>query len=134
MPHISTQNIDQILLEKLFSDLERLIADTTAKDSGLIINALLTKTERIMLTKRLATALMFAQGHSQYTVWNTLKLSPSTAQKMFLQYETGLYAPLIKITKHATHEKIWDTLELILQAGMPSRGKDRWKFLNSYSK
>ena len=133
MPHVSKQKMDQQMLERFFFDLERLVADTKAKDSRLIITTLLTKTERIMLTKRLAGALLFAQGHSQYKVWNTLKISPSTAQKMFLQYENGVYAPLIKIAKRTpNNEKLWSSLDLILRAGMPSRAiKDRWKFLDS---
>lgn len=131
MPHISKQKIDAVLLEKLFVELEKLVAQTTARESSQVLATLLTPTERIMLTKRLTAALMFSQGYSQYQVWNILKISPSTAQRLFLSYENGIYNKLIKIVNRQPHEKIWETLDLILRGGLPSMGKNRWKILDT---
>ena len=129
MPHISKQPIEKDYFETLFKELEKLIATTTLKDSAAVLHALLTETEKIMLTKRLAAALLFAKNYSQYQVWNLLKISPSTAQKMYLAFESGHYDSLITILNKKQYSDIWNMLELVLQAGMPSLGKDRWKSL-----
>ena len=129
MPHISKIPIKKEYYEQLFGEFEKLIAATTTKDSSFVLNALLTKTEKIMLTKRLAAALLFARGYSQYQVWNLLKISPSTAQKMYLAFADGQSDALIGILNKKKHRDVWNILELVLQAGMPSLGKDRWKSL-----
>jgi hypothetical protein len=131
MPHVSKEKMDEEVQEKFFRELTLLIAKTTRADSLTVIDGLLTETEKVMLTKRLAAALLFSQGHSSYTVWNTLKISPSTAQKISYSYKKGRYKELITIAYSSKHKTLLGTLELILRAGMPSRGRDRWKFLSS---
>jgi len=130
MPHLSKQKLDSQLHEKLFDELQKLIANTSARESTLVVTTLLTETERLMIAKRFASAFMFSKGYSQYQVWKTLKISPSTAQRLFNAYENGAYSKLVKIAERNSHEKFWDTVELILRGGMPSMGKDRWKILD----
>ena len=127
MPHLSKEVLDPLYLQKLFAELEILIASTTKRDSGAVLDALLTETEKVMLTKRLAGAMMYSKGYSQYQVWNLLKISPSTAERMQHTYESGHYNALLKIVTHKNNGELWDVLELILRGGLPTMGKDRWK-------
>lgn len=127
MPHLSKEALEPEYLAKLFSELESLIASTTKHDSSAVLQALLTETERVMLTKRLAVAMMYSKGYSQYQVWNLLKISPSTAQRMQLAYESDHYRALLKMVNRKTSSELWDILEIIVGGGLPSRGKNRWK-------
>ncbi len=127
MPHISKEALDPVYLQKLFTELEQLIASTTKRDSSAVLNALLTETEKVMLTKRLAAAMMYSKGYSQYQVWNLLKISSSTAERMKLAFETGQYRALLKIVDHQGSHELWNILEVIVRGGLPTRGKDRWK-------
>lgn len=131
MPHVSRYKIEDKLYSKLFDQLVLTQQGLTKGESREYLYALFTKTERIMFTKRCAAVVMFYEGCSQYKVWNTLKISPSTAARIRDAYDKGNYRGLVILLKKNKFdtEKFRDTLELILRAGMPSRGKDRWTSL-----
>lgn len=132
MPHVSAEKLDVKVYGKLFKQLAVLITAATAHTSHQILNELLTDTERIMLSKRLAAVVMFSEGYSQYIVEKTLKISPSTAARLHHAYEHGAYAVVVKLLKQESksREQLWQTVEVLLRLGMPSMGKDRWKHLD----
>ena len=72
---------------------------------------------------------MFIEGNSSYRVWQLLKMSPSTAEVIRRDFETGRYDNIVMIfTKNKSdYRKFWETLDVILRAGMPPMGRGRWK-------
>ncbi len=130
MPHISKRRIK----EKTFLRIQKQLAGALANaksfgEANSFIKEFFTPTERIMLSKRLAAIFMLQTGASPYRVWKTLKLSPSTAERLHMRLETGAFVNICKILNHKENKKsFWDDLETLLQAGLPPRGKGRWKW------
>jgi uncharacterized protein YerC len=129
MTHISKNQLAPDHMEQLFLQLGSimsLLSDKTAPD---FLGDLLGDEEKIMLAKRLAAIAMFIEGNSSYRVWQLLKISPSTADKIRLNYEIGKYQNIeLTLKSHkSTYRQFWKTLEIILQAGMPPMGRGRWK-------
>lgn len=118
-------------LKKIYQQLHSIVGKLNKNSSSQFFNDLLGPEEQIMLTKRLAAVVMFIEGNSSYRVWQLLKISPSTAEHIRLDYEHGRYSNIEKIlTKNKKgYEQFWRTLEVVLQAGMPPRGRGRWKSL-----
>ena len=129
MPHVSKQKVEGKVFESLYKELESLIIKSDSKNARLVLNDLLTKTEKIMLAKRLVAGLMFSQGCSQYQVWTTLKISSSTAARMSLAYERGDYNNILTVLKEKQIQSIWPLIEKISRGGLPPMGKGRWSFV-----
>lgn len=129
MTHISKQQLDTRDLEQLFTQLSAVSSLLTKRSAGSFYEDLLGPEEKIMLSKRLAAIVMFIEGNSSYRVWQLLKMSPSTAERIKLNYETGKYKHIenILISNRREYEQFWVVLERILQAGMPPRGRGRWR-------
>jgi len=132
MPHISSEKIDEKVFDALFKQMIFVQAGLSKKEATGFVENLLTKTEKIMMTKRCAAVIMLHTGCSSYEVWNTLKLSPSTAAQIKLAYENGEFDDLIGIFAHKKQEKLdfMKTLNRALRLGMPSMGKERWEALD----
>ena len=131
MPHVSKHALHQEVLIKISS----LLLDTLSKkgfskDRKYYLRELLTRTEQIMLAKRVAMIFFICQGDSTYTIRQRLKVSPSTIAIMKQEVESGKYAKLCNLFRNDT-ASITETIEKILSAGMPPiAGKGRWKFLD----
>jgi uncharacterized protein YerC len=131
MVHISKDKLDDVLRNKLFNELVHFIAPKSKASAENILGDLLTKTEKVMLAKRLAAIFMISEKVSLYKTATRLKLSTSTVKRMYTSYSFGEYDRLLgelnrrKVEK----EKFWELIELISRAGMPSMGKRRWQSL-----
>src|SRR3990167_4154365 len=98
MPHLSEADLDAATHKRITRQLSGMLADKNAYALSLLLHDLLTKTERLMLAKRLG---------------NTL--------------ERGGYQEITKALRQKS--TLLEDIEKILQAGMPPRGKGRWRFL-----
>lgn len=132
MPHVSKEKLDRKLYEQLFSDLLELQVGLSKKQASALLTSLLTETEQIMLTKRCAAAIMFANNCSLYDVWITLKVSKSTAVRLRQQYDEEEFDGLLrglrnKNLKQKEKEEFIESFNKLMRLGMPSMGKDRWK-------
>lgn len=127
MPHLSKEKIDDTAYRHLFIELQKVVAQASTKNVQSVLSGLLTPTEQIMLTKRLAAAMLYRKGCSQYEVWQLLKISPSTASRLKHSYEIGDYDQLLKVVHAHTSVNLLDVLEMVLSAGLPPRGKGRWR-------
>ena len=80
-----------------------------------------------MFAKRLAVIAMLSKDISTYAIAKALCMSPSTVERMSLNYEDSKYA---SIERYALGKKdIWEIIESILTVGgiMPPRaGYHRW--------
>ncbi|MFY9462259.1 MAG: Trp family transcriptional regulator [Candidatus Sungiibacteriota bacterium] len=135
MPHISKQKLDKEVLRSINDRLVDILADITLKeDIHDFINDLLTRTERIMLAKRLAIVVMLHKGYPFGVIRRTLKVSESTISAMRDRTDRGgkgFEKALRRLEKDKRLEKFIANLDRIIRlfAMPPIAGKGRWKFL-----
>ena len=129
MTHISKKQLKKEFLNELFNQLSKVIAQLNIKEADLFFDELLGDEEKIMLAKRLAAIVMCVEGNSAYRISQLLLMSPSTTERIRLNYQIGKYSRMEQvITKRKKeYEEFWRVLDVILRAGMPPRGKGRWK-------
>lgn len=129
MTNISKNNLPEEDFQKLFEKMTEIMTRARQADIEIFLTDLLGKEEKIMLVKRFMSIVMLYEGNSSYRIWQTLNISPSTADKIRLDYESGRYRNLITLFKNQPkkYHKLWQTLELILQAGLPPRGRGRMR-------
>lgn len=129
MPHISKQKIEAKEFDRLYKQLVSIISPKKATEADRVLGDLLTETEQVMLTKRLAAILMLAEGLSLYKVSETLGLSTSTVDRMYRSYNDGAYSDLLSVLwkRKRDKEEFWELISLLSRGGLPSMGRDRWK-------
>lgn len=130
MPHVSSKKLKKEHLDKLYSEFG-IALEKSAKKSWLkfFLNDFLTRTEKIMLTKRFAVIYLLSKDMPASYIAEALYMSPATIFRMLLKYNIGKYSSLLKAIKNENKD-IWGILEKILKAGLPPRaGRGRWKFL-----
>ncbi len=134
MPHVSSNKLDQKLLEKLFSKLLFTLGEAqNSKHLSSVVDELFSATEKIMFAKRLAIILMLESKTPQQKVVDILKVSPSTVARVALGIEIGKYSSILKVTKlgKLDFEKlIWS----ILTVGGIMPPKVGGKYWKKYSK
>ena len=89
---------------------------------------LFTKTEKIMLAKRIALIYLLSKDVPFEKIEELLHLSPVTISKFSLKMDQDKFKQTIAIVNR--QGKFSDILGKILQAGLPSRGRGRWKRIN----
>ncbi|OGG67202.1 hypothetical protein A3I99_03005 [Candidatus Kaiserbacteria bacterium RIFCSPLOWO2_02_FULL_45_11b] len=137
MTNISKNKLPEEDFQKLFKKMTEIMTKAQQTDIEIFLSDLLGKEEKIMLVKRFIAVVMLCEGNSSYRIWRTLNISPSTADKIRLDYVSGRYRKLTSLFKRQPkkYHRLWQTLELVLQAGLPPRGSARWSsLLRSVSK
>jgi len=130
MPHISKKRLKKKTFRKINEEL--LAVFTLAQNQhefAPLFNDLVTRTEKIMLAKRLAVILMLSKEIPQHRIVKALKVSPSTVAKMSLKLDIGKYKSVLKLSSKQGFDII-EFLEFMLSGGglMPTRyGRGRWK-------
>ncbi|NQV88654.1 MAG: hypothetical protein HQ402_03855 [Parcubacteria group bacterium] len=132
MPHISKNKLDDKTFtqihDKLIKTISGLRNRNTCKD---FMGELLTRTEKIMLAKRLAIIFMVNENISIYEISNILQVSPSTVARISNGTENNSYNHILKIINKKQYGDLSTTIEKFILMGMPPRtSKNRWKFLN----
>jgi uncharacterized protein YerC len=129
MTHVSKQKLKKEDFAALYNQFSHIIALLDTKDSSGFLDELLTKAEKVMLTKRFSAIVTFREGCSVYRVSELLLMSPSTAEYIKLKYKVGKFRHIEKILEKEKAEAraFWRALESIFQAGLPPIGKGRWK-------
>lgn len=115
----------------MFEIFWREIADLKdAKEAEVFFNDLLTRTEKIMLAKRLSIALMLLKGHDYAMIKDALKVSTATVASVnsWLNHGGEGYKKVIeKIVRREKFEKLMPTsLSELIEGPLPPKGKD-WK-------
>lgn len=93
--------------------------------AGGFIDEVLTDSEQIMLVKRFAAILMYQRGFSPYRVWNTLYISPSTAERIHTAYENGRYARIIKAVGPKTSSGFLSLIDDLIRAQASPQARAR---------
>ena len=130
MTHVSKRELDKRTFDKLFKQFVGVLQRAQNKNKFLfVLDELLTETEKIMLAKRLAIALLLFGDTPQHRIAEALFVSPTTVSKMSLKAEIGKYDAIRHISaqeKINLEKVIW----LLLTAGgiMPPRtGRKYWR-------
>jgi len=95
MPHISKKKLDKKTAEKLESQILSIISNTGSKTRVHIFQELLTKTEKMMLAKRIGILFLLDKGANLSEVSDLLGVSPSTAERFQNNIEFGKYKKTI---------------------------------------
>ncbi len=131
MTHISKQALDPKVQQQLLAQLAELFVSAKKTNIEGILGGLFTDTETIMFTKRLAIVCLLVEEYSTYAIAKQLLVSDSTVRGIKAQYEGGRFDSIITLIKKRSFNKkeFWKTVELLLSAGLPPRGRGRWKWL-----
>ena len=129
MTNISKRKLQPRYQRELLQQLAHLIAVTNTHDADAFLTSLFTPVEQIMFMKRLAVIVLLQEGYSAYRIAQMLHMSESTVNDLRRRFEVGVFNPVVLMISHKTFDtqRFLRTLERLLQAGMPSRGKRRWK-------
>ena len=130
MPHISQKRVKKEIFLRMNDRFIRSLMDLTErKNARAFFKELLTPTEQIMLAKRLAAVLMLQQNFSFYRVERTLKISPSTAARLWRKLHAGEFSGITALTKQGkSAQAFWTEIAAVIRAGMPPMGRGRWKW------
>lgn len=107
MPQISRNKISTKLEQEIneeFREILRIIGNESEMD--LFITSFLTKTEKLMLSKRFAVARLLLRGWGWREVSEFLKVSKSTVNRMQRELDNKSEGYLIAINKLNKHEKV----------------------------
>ncbi len=127
MPHISKKLLEKDKFFHIHKQLYKVVNDLVRSGkTKTLFDDLLTKTEKIMLSKRLAVIVMLDNKESIYAIENILKVSSSTVGRMSYAYERGMYRDLLKEIR--TQNSFWNQLKKIIP---PKVGRDRFKNFNN---
>lgn len=114
MPQISKRPLNKDLENRMNEILWDCLAKTSTKrEISLILQDMLTFTERIMVAKRLAIALLLSRGWDQDAISRYLKVSITTIQsiKRLLRQESPGY---LKMIERIEKSEGWDKFKLDL--------------------
>ena len=131
MPHISNKKLDDKYFEKIYNQLIS-VFDTagTTRKSDIFLKEFLTETEKIMFAKRLAIICLLYEGVSRPYISQILLISPSTVDRVSLNYENGRYPYVSNILKK-DNRTVWQIFEeMISNQVLEKVGKRRMKWLD----
>lgn len=107
MSQVSKRVLNPKIQERLFENFWEMFADIkNVKDIRVFLDDFLSPTEKMMLAKRMAIAILFSKGYDHRTISSMLKVSTTTVNNIarYLNSKTAGYQLLIK--KYAQKESI----------------------------
>ena len=128
MPHISRQKVDDKILNTLFTNLSKSLAKIkNQKDSSYFLNEILTRTERIMIGKRMTVIWLLHKEVSVSKIENGLKMSRSTIYRISINYEQGKYKNIIKILEKREIDFFGEMYNILHLGGLLKPYGVNWK-------
>tara|TARA_B100001989_G_C24528031_1_gene459847 strand:- start:242 stop:646 length:405 start_codon:yes stop_codon:yes gene_type:complete len=132
MTRVSNQKLDKLVAKEIWNQLGETIGRLSASKADPFLESILTPTEQIMLAKRLAIIVLIDEGHTDYAISKTLRVSSSTVARLRETYNFGSYRPVLSGLKKnkADYVDFVNTLVDVIHIGLPRyAGPDRWKLL-----
>lgn len=134
MTQVSKYPISKEVYERCWEIfVKTLVGIRNSNDATLFINDLLTPTERIMIVKRLAIAVLLIQGYEYREIIKLLRVSFGTIAlvKLSLEYGNGGYKKAInKILKDEKLKEILNkTAQMLIAPGTVGKGSGTWRYL-----
>ncbi|MDO8486807.1 MAG: Trp family transcriptional regulator [Candidatus Curtissbacteria bacterium] len=140
MGRVSKRKINPQIEERIFEIFRDYLA-TLKTPLGIkeFLQSLLSNTEQVMLSKRLAIAVLLARGFNYEEIDETLKVSKSTVGMVHRQISTGAqgYQKAIKhVLAQEKNQKFWNNLEELLIQLSPQKmyGSSAWQRKSQASK
>ncbi|HEC30440.1 MAG TPA: helix-turn-helix domain-containing protein [Candidatus Yonathbacteria bacterium] len=131
MPHISNKKINKKIEKEVEKYLESIIKNAGSKARGAIFNEILTKTEKIMLAKRVGILYLLKKGFSIYKVSVLLGVSPSTVVRFKLKINSKKYRHTIDwVWKHSKEGKLDAVMEPLISLIFTGKTKTFKKFVD----
>lgn len=131
MPQVSRYPVSTDVYNRIFEILFKAIADVKLpSDVREFFEDFLTPTERIMLAKRLAIAVLLAKNYDYKAISKILRVSPATiaAVNIFFRYAGEGYKKVVKrILNEEKQEKFWNKLDDLLSGTIPPYGRN-WTY------
>ncbi|MBI2195887.1 MAG: hypothetical protein HYU48_02480 [Candidatus Levybacteria bacterium] len=121
-----SEKVEERILDLFWTSLSML---STKQEISLLLDDLLSPTEKLMLSKRLAIAFMLIKGYNYPSINNKLKVSDPTIWnvKMAFQYKGKGYKTAIdKIIKREKMKKFWEDLDKLFEQVIPPRPGTNW--------
>jgi uncharacterized protein YerC len=130
MAQVSRWPLKKEVWEKIFDlFLHSLVKLNRKNELSLFIHDLLSPTERVMLAKRLAIALLLSKGHSYPVIRGKLHVTSSTIAKVNRQLQEGkggLGIALNKIFALQNKEMLGEELKDLLDQKPPGYYRSEW--------
>lgn len=125
MTKVSRRLLNKELEKHIFELFTQTIAELkNQKDVESFLEDLLSPTEKIMLVKRLAIAILLAKGYTYNAIDDTLKVSRATIMNVsyWLKHgKSGYQQAVERIIKDQKKEELLDNIEEILLRLSPSK-------------
>ena len=133
MPHISKKKLDTQITNELRKHLYTLVRNSGSQTRVLIFEELLTKTETIMLAKRIGALLLLKRGLSLYKISHLLGVSPSTVERFKFAMESGKYKNTADwVWKNSKEGSLNVLLTKLISLAFTGRTKSFKKFVDEY--
>ena len=136
MSQVSKRPLRKEVFERVFELLLKIVTDSqNPKEAELLLEDLLSPTEKIMLAKRLAIAVLLAKDYFYRTIEEILRVSKPTISmvSLSLKYSGAGYRNFAeKVLKEKKGEEFWDKVEdLVLSAMSHGKGGKGWRYLRN---
>lgn len=134
MAQVSKYPISQAVYEQIYELLLKVISDSRSNDeSKELLDDLLTPTEKIVLAKRLAIALLLMKKYTYENIKKILRVSQPTIAlvNITLRYKGRGYKQFTdKILREEKIRKIWEKIEdSVLSTMSHGKGSGPWRYL-----
>jgi len=96
MPHVSKNQVSTNILYELDEQIVSFLGETGIKGRQRIFRELFTKTERMMIGKRLMLLLMISKNVPFGSICSSLKMSPSTVSRFSSKIDMGAFKHTLK--------------------------------------
>ena len=110
MPHISRKKLPDEVLQQIINSFLFVLTDIKDKETmAQFLNSFLSKTEKIMLAKRLAMAFLLSEDIEETKIAQTLNVTQSTVSIMKLRLASkgaGYQQAIAKIKKQKVLEEL----------------------------
>lgn len=125
MSQISRRELDHKVEKELLESLEYVFTHTSPAEIKKVLSSLMTKTERLMVAKRLGIAAMLSEGIPYSTIDDGLKVTRATIGKIELLIQTrseGFGLALKKLRRREVKETLKDLLLQVAKYSVRAAG------------
>lgn len=121
------KHVEEKIVDLFWTSLSTL---STKQKVAIFLEALLSPTEKLMLSKRLAIVFMILKGYDYPSINEKLKVSDSTIWNIKLNLDhkgKGYKKTVEQIMSKEKWEKFWQNIDNFFQEALPPRYGTHWK-------
>jgi uncharacterized protein YerC len=127
MPHLSRRKLDYKVEKELLESFEYVLTHSSPNELKKILSSLMTKTEQLMIAKRLGIAMMLKEKIPDSTIDEVLKVTRFTVNKIALLFAAkpeGFFLALEKLKQRQIKNSLKNILlELAAYAAAAAGGR-----------